>query len=111
MVDSIDVRDLARAKTARRMGRKAERKMRARRRGPPGVIAGLGLFGLVGWSIAVPTLAGIALGWWLDEQWPSTVSWTITLLFIGVVIGCLNAWRWVRRESRDIGELADPKRR
>ncbi len=58
------------------------------------------MFGLVGWSVAVPTLIGIALGTWIDRTWPGEVSWTLTLLFVGVVIGCANAWRWIQRESR-----------
>ena len=27
------------------------------------------------------------------------VSWTLTLLLIGVAVGCLNAWYWVKQES------------
>ncbi len=82
------------------IGRKAERKLKARGSRHRGVWFGLGMFGLVGWSVAVPTLAGIALGIWLDANLPSRFSWTITLLFIGAVLGCLNAWYWVERESR-----------
>ncbi len=83
----------------RRVGRKAERRLRARREGTS-VWFWLGMFGLVGWSVAVPTLIGIALGTWIDRTWPGEVSWTLTLLFVGVVIGCANAWRWIQRESR-----------
>lgn len=60
---------------------------------------GLGMFGLVGWSVAIPTLIGIALGLWLDRRWPGQVSWTLTLLIIGVALGCLNAWYWIRQEG------------
>jgi ATP synthase protein I len=59
----------------------------------------LGMMGLVGWSVAIPTLIGVALGWWIDRSWPGRMSWTLTLLFVGVAIGCLNAWYWVRQES------------
>jgi ATP synthase protein I len=81
------------------VGRKAERKLRAREERERPVWFGLGMFGLVGWAVAVPTLLGIALGLWIDERWPGTVSWTLNLLIIGVLIGCLNAWYWVRKES------------
>jgi ATP synthase protein I len=57
------------------------------------------MFGLVGWSVAIPTLLGIALGVWLDREFPAEHSWTLTFLFIGVLLGCLNAWYWVRQES------------
>ena len=44
------------------VGRKAERKLRARRTGRRGVWFGLGMFGLVGWAVALPTVVGVALG-------------------------------------------------
>jgi len=83
------------------VGRKAERKLRAREEKERPVWFGLGMFGLVGWAVAIPTLLGIALGLWIDERWPGTISWTLNLLIIGVLIGCLNAWYWVSKESRD----------
>jgi ATP synthase protein I len=76
------------------------RKMKAREEGDRGVWFGLGMFGLVGWAVAVPTLIGTAVGLWLDKQLESTRSWTLMLLVIGVILGCLNAWFWVKRESR-----------
>jgi ATP synthase protein I len=67
------------------VGRKAERRLRARRTGRRGVWSGLGMFGLVGWAVALPTLLGVALGLWLDARFPSRVSWTLTLLFLGAL--------------------------
>lgn len=85
---------------SRRVQREAERKLRARESRHRTAWFGLGMFGLVGWSVAIPTLAGIALGLWLDTHWPGRPSWTLTFLLIGVGLGCLNAWCWVRQESR-----------
>jgi ATP synthase protein I len=82
------------------VARKAERRRRAAAEQDRGVWFSLGLFGLVGWSVAIPSLLGIALGVWIDTQWPSRISWTITLLFVGVVVGCLNAWYWIKQESQ-----------
>jgi len=83
------------------IARKAARKEAARKRGEGrGVWFGLGMFGLVGWAVAVPTLLGIALGLWLDGVVPSDFSWTLALLLGGVALGCLNAWWWVSKESR-----------
>lgn len=81
--------------------KKMTRKLSARKNKQRSVWFGLGMFGLVGWSVAIPPIAGIALGVWLDGLFPGRVSWTITLLFIGLVLGCINAWRWVRKESKD----------
>lgn len=82
------------------VGRKASRRLKARREGDQGVWFGLGLFGMVGWTIAITTLIGVAIGVWMDRTWPSTYSWTLTMLFIGLIIGCMNAWYWVNKESR-----------
>ena len=82
------------------VGTKENRKIRAQQEEDRGVWFGLGMFGLVGWSVAIPALIGIAVGIWIDKRWPSPYSWTLMLLVIGVVVGCLNAWYWVRRESR-----------
>src|SRR5690554_4173366 len=87
---------------AERVGKKAARKVKARRRGTQSVWLGLGMMGLVGWSVAVPTLLGAALGLWLDEHYPVSYSWTLTMLIIGLFIGCLNAWYWVSREHREL---------
>lgn len=76
------------------------RKARARREGRRGLAFGLGLFGLVGWSVAIPTLLGIALGVWIDGRSDGPYSWTLMLLILGIAVGCLNAWYWVRKETR-----------
>ncbi|WP_349362964.1 MAG: AtpZ/AtpI family protein [Roseitalea porphyridii] len=85
---------------AGQIAHKARRKQRAERAQSESPWFGLGLFGLVGWAVAVPTVAGIALGLWLDGRIASDTSWTLVCLFAGVALGCLNAWFWVQRESR-----------
>lgn len=82
------------------VGHKAERKLRAKHEKDRATWFWLGMFGLVGWSVAIPTLVGVAVGLWLDRTWPGGPSWTLNFLIVGVIIGCLNAWYWVRRESR-----------
>jgi ATP synthase protein I len=54
--------------------------------------------------VVVPTLLGAAIGIWLDNRHPGTHSWTLMLLVIGLVIGCLNAWHWVAKENKAIRE-------
>ena len=87
---------------SRQIGAKETRKLIAQRKTLRTVWFGLGMMGLVGWSIAIPTLLGAALGIWLDKRYPGVHSWTLTLLIIGLVAGCLNAWHWVAREDRAI---------
>ena len=86
---------------------KEARKMRGRRQKDRSVWFGLGMFGLVGWSVAIPTLLGVALGAWIDLRWPSRYSWTLMLLIIGVMLGCLNAWFWLNREQKTLKEVRD----
>lgn len=85
---------------AESIGDKAARRQRAKGRADHSLWFGLGMFGLVGWSIAIPTLLGIVLGIWLDDLWPGRISWTLTLLFLGVIAGCRNAWYWIEKERR-----------
>jgi ATP synthase protein I len=81
--------------------RGADRKRRARERDRSPWF-GFGMFGMVGWSVALPTVLGIALGVWLDGRYPDVqISFTLTFLVLGVSAGCLIAWQWVRRESHD----------
>jgi ATP synthase protein I len=98
---SIKERGRAPAALIQKVGAKEDRRMRARREKDRGVWFGLGMFGLVGWSVAIPTVIGIGLGIWIDAKWPSPYSWTLMFLIIGVLVGCLNAWYWVKRESKE----------
>lgn len=88
-------------KFAGEIAARAARKLYAKRH-PRGIWSGLGLMGLVGWTIAVPTLLGAAAGIWLDARTQGTQSWTLALLVAGLVIGCLSAWRWVAKEDREM---------
>lgn len=81
---------------------KEKRKMRARHRKGRSVWFNLGMLGMVGWSVAIPTVIGVALGVWIDATWPSQTSWTLTLILLGIVVGAWNAWRWVSREREAI---------
>ena len=84
------------------IGVKAARKLKARRKSAQGVWFGLGMMGLIGWSVAVPTLLGAALGIWLDRHHPGKHAWTLALLVAGLSIGCFNAWHWVAKEEKEI---------
>lgn len=98
---SEDNRHAARHELERKVIAKQQRKIQARREGERSVWFGLGMFGLVGWSVAVPALLGVAIGVWIDSRWPSRFSWTLMLLVLGVAVGCLNAWWWIQREGRE----------
>ena len=84
---------------AQKIGATERRKLNARRN-PTQVWFGLGMMGLIGWSVALPTVLGAVLGLWLDERHTGQHSWTLALLVAGLTIGCLNAWHWVAKEDR-----------
>lgn len=85
---------------------KLQRKQRARHHDSTNVIwFGLGMMGLVGWSIVVPTLLGAILGSWLDKYHPGEHPWTLALIVAGLSIGCVNAWLWVDREDKKMREI------
>ncbi len=92
---------------SQQVGEMAARKLKAQRYVTKTVWSGLGMMGLVGWSVAMPTLLGTALGIWLDKNYPGEHSWTLALLTIGLVLGCFNAWHWVSREDKEIHQHDD----
>ena len=87
---------------------KEKRKLLARQKKSDEVWFGLGMFGVVGWAVAIPTVAGIFLGVYIDLKWPSAYSWTLMLLLFGLILGCLNAWFWVSRQRIKINRERDP---
>lgn len=87
---------------SRQIAEKEKQKLKASRNKNKGVWMGLGMTGMVGWSVAVPTLLGIALGFWLDKKYPQTFSWTLTCLVIGLCSGSLTAWYWVTKEEKEM---------
>jgi ATP synthase protein I len=57
--------------------------------------------GLIGWTVVIPMLIGIAVGTWIDRTWPSRFSWTLMLLVGGLGLGCVSAWNRIRDEQED----------
>lgn len=62
--------------------------------------SGLGMLGVIGWMVVVPTLVGIAAGRALDSRFDTGIFWTLSLLFAGLVLGCMGAWRSARESMR-----------
>ncbi len=86
-------------KPAEDIARQAER-MKSRRENPgPSPLRGIGTFGMIGWSIVVPTVGGAFLGLWLDRVAPQSFSWTLALILGGVVLGAFIAAAWINKEG------------
>lgn len=89
--------------------RRDARRMQHRRRRPgESPLRGLSAFGVIGWSVAIPTVGGALLGLWLERVAPARISWPIALMLGGLVIGVIVAADWVARENRRTRDEAAP---
>jgi ATP synthase protein I len=84
---------------SRIIAEKERRKLKAMNENKETAWFGLKTFGMVGWSVSVPTVVGVFGGIWLDKNYPESFSWTITCLLSGLAIGCLIAWKWVIKDD------------
>jgi ATP synthase protein I len=56
--------------------------------------------GTLGVMLALPIVAGAYLGSWLDERLQGySVSWTISLILLGVFVGAANVYLFVKRNE------------
>lgn len=92
---------------SKQIGEKEKRKVKALRENKSSVWFGIGMFGMVGWSVAVPTLLGAALGTWLDKNYHQSFSWTLTCLLIGLITGIIIGWFWVAKEEKEMHQKTD----
>lgn len=70
--------------------RKADRKR-------PSLLAQTRYLGSMGLLFVVPVVGGAYLGHWLDTRLPGfSVSWTISLIILGVVTGAVNVYLFIR---------------
>lgn len=88
-------------KVSTEIDRRAKRMQAARDHPGPSPLRGIGTFGMIGWSVAVPTVGGAFLGFWLDRVAPQNFSWTVAMILAGVTVGVMIAWRWVEKEGSE----------
>ncbi|MGN6801927.1 MAG: AtpZ/AtpI family protein [Ginsengibacter sp.] len=82
--------------------REERQKMKALNEKKRSIWFGLGMFGIVGWSVAVPSLVGAFVGLWLDKVYRQSFSWSLSLLVVGLLIGCVIAWYWIVKENKEM---------
>jgi ATP synthase protein I len=99
-------KEVAQSAFGQQVGIRAHRKLMAKQN-PPQVWLGLGVMGIIGWSVVVPTLIGTTLGLWLDRRHPGLHNWTLALLMAGLSLGCLNAWLWVDKQNHEMHQEKD----
>ena len=91
---------------SRQIAGKEKRKIKALKN-KSSVWFGLGMMGMVGWSVVVPALLGALLGVWLDKRYPQSFSWTLTFLIAGLITGSVIAWYWVDKEDKEMHKDKD----
>jgi len=80
-------------KNLERSTRRIDRAERERRT----VLAQTAYLGTLGIVFVVPVVAGAYLGRWLDGLSPGySLRWTLSLLFVGLVIGAVNVYLMIR---------------
>ena len=84
---------------AKRVELQAQRMKRAERERPT-VLAQTVYLGSLGLMFILPVVAGAYLGHWLDGKLAGySMRWTLSLLFLGIVIGGFNAYWLIRSQE------------
>ena len=64
----------------------------------PSLARRLGQIGVLGWVIVGPTLAGLALGHWIDGALNSGITVSAALTMLGAGLGLYLAFRWMHQQ-------------
>jgi ATP synthase protein I len=73
-------------------------KRRAKEKSVEGTLFSFALFGIVGWSIAIPAILFALLGRFIDAKAGGGYTFTLPLIVLGIVAGSFNAWRFISKE-------------
>lgn len=83
-------------KLAESVDRQTQRLKRAEEDRPT-LLAQTRFIGTIGVLFILPVIAGAYFGRWLDSKLPGyAVHWTISMIFLGIVIGAVNVYYFVR---------------
>ena len=96
MTAELRKKDIEERRLEERVGQQVDRMKRAEqeRRTLLGETIYLGTLGLL---FVVPVVAGAYLGRWLDSQLAGyAIHWTISLIFLGIVVGAVNVYLFIR---------------
>ncbi|MHC5038113.1 MAG: AtpZ/AtpI family protein [Planctomycetota bacterium] len=85
------------ARLLREIEMRSARKKREAEYRDRGFWTGVGVMGLVGWSVILPAVLGAYLGLWIDRELGLSRIFSGGLALLGLCAGCWNAWRMVRK--------------
>lgn len=73
------------------------RRMKKAERERPTLLAQTVFLGTLGLVFVLPVVAGAYLGRWIDDMLAGySMRWTLSMMFLGVVIGAVNVYLLVR---------------
>ena len=73
------------------------RRMRQAERDRPTLLAQTAYIGILGLLFVLPVVAGAYLGRWLDSLLAGySIRWTLSMIFLGVIIGAINVYFFIR---------------
>ena len=79
-----------------RIDEQVERLKKAERERPT-LLAQTTYIGTLGLLLVLPVVAGAYLGRWLDDMLPGySLRWTLSMIFLGLVVGGVNVYLYVR---------------
>lgn len=85
-----------RRKLAESVNQQAERLKRAEKERPT-LLAQTRFMGTIGLMFILPVIAGAYFGRWLDSRLAGyAVHWTVSMIFLGIVIGAVNVYYFAR---------------
>jgi ATP synthase protein I len=81
----------------RRQVERQARRMRQAERDRPTLLAQTAYIGILGLLFVLPVVAGAYLGRWLDSLLAGySIRWTLSMIFLGVIIGAINVYLLIR---------------
>jgi ATP synthase protein I len=81
----------------RRQVERQARRMRQAERDRPTLLAQTAYIGILGLLFVLPVVAGAYLGRWLDSLLAGySIRWTLSMIFLGVIIGAINVYLFIR---------------
>ena len=79
-----------------RIDEQVERLKKAERDRPT-LLAQTTYIGTLGLLLVLPVVAGAYLGRWLDSLMAGySLRWTLSMIFLGLAVGCINVYLFVR---------------
>ena len=83
-----------------KLGKRIEediRRLERAERERPTLLAQTAFIGVLGLLLVLPVIAGAYLGHWIDSQFEGySMRWTLSLIFLGVLVGAFNVYYFVR---------------